>query len=99
MCKELASGRDMAFAALAMLRCRERIGAIVNTIPELRRSEVAGVIAELDGFDEGRLKDVLAETMRREDTALRDRAARIQGTGSADAPRAIWKWVARGVGK
>ena len=99
MSREPLPGRDMAFAALGMLRCRERLDAIVNTIPEPRRTEVAGVIAELDGFDDRRLRDVLAETIRGEDAALRDAAARILGAGSSAAPRAIWKWVARGVGK
>jgi hypothetical protein len=82
-----------------MLRCRDRLESILDTIPEPRRGEVANAIAEVDSFDDARLKDMLAETVRREDAALRDAVARILGAGSADAPRAIWKWVARGAGR
>ena len=44
-------------------------------------------------------QEVLAEVARREDAALRDAAERALGAGSAEAPRAILKWVARVVGR
>jgi hypothetical protein len=91
--------RDIAFAALGMLRCRDRLQQVLDTIPEPRRSEVASAIGQLDGVDTGRLKDMLAETVRREDAALRDAVTRTLGAGSAEAPRAIWRWVARGAGR
>ena len=99
MASEMRPGRDMAFAALGMLRCGGRLGRMLDAIAEPRRSEIAEAVAALDGFDEGRLRDVLAETVRREDAALQDAAARILGAGSAEAPRAVWKWVVRGAGR
>ena len=94
-----APARDTAFAALALLRCRARIGPILETVADPRRIEIARAVAELDGLDDAHLKQVLAEVVRREDAALRDAAERALGAGSAEAPRAILKWVARVVGR
>ena len=86
---------DTAFAALALLRRRARLAAILETIAEPRRNEVARAITELGGFDDANLKKLLAEVVRREDTALRDAAFRLLGPGSAEAPRAVLKRAAR----
>ena len=90
------SSRDTAFAALVLLRCRSRIESILGALAEHRRIELAPVLSEFDGFDEARLKQILAEAVRREDAALSDAAARDLGAGMAKASRAIRKLAARG---
>ena len=86
---------DTAFAALALLRRRARLAAILETIAEPRRNEVARAITELGGFDDANLKKLLAEVVRSEDTELRDAASQILGADSAEVPRAVLKWAAR----
>jgi len=86
---------DTAFAALALLRRRARLAAILETIAEPRRNEVARAITELGGFDDANLKKLLAEVVRSQDTELRDAASQILGADSAEVPRAVLKWAAR----
>jgi hypothetical protein len=90
------NARDTAFAALALLRCRDRLSPILETIAEPRRNEVVRAVAELDSFDDAHLKRLLGETVRKEDADLRDFAARTLGCESAEVPRAILKWAVRG---
>jgi HEAT repeat protein len=90
------NARDTAFAALALLRCRDRLAPILDTIAEPRRNEVVRAVAELGSFDDAHLKHFLAETVRNEDADLRDFAVRALGSESAEVPRAILKWAARG---
>jgi hypothetical protein len=59
-----------------------------------RRDEVARAIAELEGLDDAHLKNILGEVVRREDSVLRDAAARSLGSCSGEAPRAIRKLAA-----
>jgi hypothetical protein len=92
-------GRDTAFAALALLRCRDRIGPLLNTVVEPRRSEVGAAVSKLEGLDDAQLKQVLAEMIRREDEALRDAVAQVLGTGSTRVSRTMRKWVARSVAR
>jgi hypothetical protein len=93
------AGRDTAFAALILLRCRDRIGPILDTIAGPRRIEAARAVAELDGLDDAHLKHALQDVVRREDAELQDVAARTLGLRSAEVPRAIRKWVAQAVGR
>jgi len=86
----------VAFAALGLLRCRDRLEGILNAIAEPRQGAIRSAIAELDGVDEAGLKDALSETVRREDAALREGVAKLLGSAAAETPRAIWKWAARG---
>jgi hypothetical protein len=86
-------GRDTAFAVLALLRCRDRLEQVLDAVAEPRRSELARIIGESED-DETHLKHMLAEVIRREDTALRDAVA--HALGATRASRVIQKWVARG---
>jgi hypothetical protein len=90
-------GRDAAFAALALLRCRRRIGTLIDALAEPRRNELARAVRELDGFNDARLKETLADVVRSEGKALRIAAARELGNGGAKASRALRKWSARGL--
>ena len=89
--------KDTGFAALALLRCRDRIAPLLDAVAEPRRSELAEAIDTLEGFDDARVKQLLADIIRREDAELKDAAARVLGPGAAGVPRAIWRWAARGV--
>lgn len=64
--------RDAAFAALALLRCRDRLEQVLSTIAEPRRSEIERAVGEFSGFDDDRIKHELAKTIRGEDEALED---------------------------
>jgi hypothetical protein len=96
--KELPAGRDRAFAALGLLRCRNRIGRVLNTIAEPRRTEIAAAIAELEGIDDAGLKQLITELIRREDAELGNAVMRALGLGPTQVPRTILRWIARGVG-
>jgi hypothetical protein len=85
----------VASAALALLRCRDRIGLVLEAVAAPRRLELARAIAELDGFDDARLKHVLEEIVRREAIALSDGVAVFLGAALEQAPRGLQKWVAR----
>jgi hypothetical protein len=87
--------RDAAFAALALLRCQSHIGALLDALAEPRRNALARALSEFDAFDHKRLKEALAEVIRREDKALGIAAARELGDGGAKASRAIRKWAVR----
>lgn len=89
----------MASAALALLRCRDRIGPVLEALASPRRIEMARAVAELDGFDDAHLKHVLEEIVRREAIALNDAVALLLGAASEQAPRALQKWAARTVGR
>jgi hypothetical protein len=89
----------MASAALALLRRRDRIVPLLEALGEPRSLEMARAIEELEGFDDAHLKQVLADTVRREAIALDDAAALILGAASEQSPRVIRKWAARAVGR
>ena len=97
MAKAPASGRDKAFAALALLRCRDRLHQVLDSIPEPRRSELVRAVEEFDGWNETRMKHELAEVLRHQDSALKDTACRTLGAGGVGASRAIRRWIARGI--
>jgi hypothetical protein len=90
-------GRDVAFAVLALLRCRDRIAPVLDAVAEPRRNELAKAIAEHEALDSTRLKQLLAELIRREDAELSDGAMRALGIASSQVPRAILRWIARAV--
>jgi hypothetical protein len=92
----VASGREMAFAALALLRCRDRMAAVLAAVAEPRRSELAAALAELERSDEAHLKLTLANIIRREDEALLQNVARSLGDQMPKAPRVVRQWLARG---
>ena len=92
-------GPEHAFAALALLRCRDRMGPVLDAIAEPRRLDVARAVAELDGLDDYHLKHVLAEVVRREERTLREATALFLGAASQNAPRTIRKWAARMIGR
>jgi hypothetical protein len=97
--RELASGRDAAFAILALLRCGDRIGPLLDTIAEARRLQLGDAVAEYEKFDGTRLKQLLTELIRRENAELSDAVLRALGVTSAQVPRAILRWAARGMGR
>lgn len=96
MGREPASARDTVFAALALLRCRDHIEQILGTICEPRRSELVWAVSELADVDDGQLRRLLIEVMRREDRALEDSVAQTLGSG-VQAPLAVRRWIARGL--
>lgn len=85
--------RDGAFSALALLRCRDRLGQILGAVAEPRRSELENALASFAAFDEIRLKDVLAQLIRHEVRAQTDAAARALGAAAPRAPRALQRWL------
>jgi hypothetical protein len=89
----------VASAALALLRCRDRIGPLLQAISASRRLELARAVSELEGFDDAHLKRVLDEIVRGEAIALRDGVTLFLGAASEQAPRAIQKWAARAIGR
>jgi hypothetical protein len=90
---------DAAFAALALLRCRARLAGVLDAVAEPRRSELAAAVAELEGLDDVRLKQTLAQAIRRDDEALREAVGRVLGAKASRAPRIVRQWVARGVAR
>jgi hypothetical protein len=97
--KEVLTGRNTAFAALALLRCRGRIARMLETIAEPRRKQAAVAVAELDRIDDTDLKRLLVELIRREDAELRDAAMRALGSESTQAPRVVLRWLVRGAAR
>jgi hypothetical protein len=91
--------RDTVFAALALLRCRDRVAPLLDAAAEPRRSELAEAIDALEGLDDSRLKQLLADVIRREDAELKDEVMRLLGPGAAGVPRAVWRWAARGMAR
>ena len=90
---------EQAFAALALLRCRDRIAPVLDAIAEPRRLDVARAVAELHGFDDYHLKHLLTEVVRREERTLGEARALFLGAASQNAPRTIRKWAARMIGR
>jgi hypothetical protein len=97
LAKTPVSGRDGAFAALALLRCRDRLDQVLDSIAEPRRSELVRAVEEFDGWNETRMKHALAELLRHQDSALKDAAFRALGAGGVGASRAIRRWITRGI--
>jgi hypothetical protein len=87
---------EQVFAALALLRCRDRLARVLDAVAEPRRGELAAALAELEELDDARLKETLAEIIRREDEALFEVVARSMGGEIAKAPRLVRQWIARG---
>jgi hypothetical protein len=84
------------FAALALLRCRDRLKTLLDAVAEPRRASLAAALGEFDGLDDARLKQILADIVQREDQVLVDVVARSLGRDIAKAPRVVRIWVARG---
>lgn len=89
------AARDTAFAAIALLRCRDRLPALIETIAEPRRSELALAVAQHEHFDEAHLKQILARVTRVEHTAVRETAARVPGNAIGRVPRVVRIWLAQ----
>jgi len=90
-----APARDTAFAAVALLRCRNRLAPVLDAVAEPRRSELARAIAELEPLDDARLKQALTEKVRRLDEALRIDIGQTLGCAMARAPRVVREWIAQ----
>jgi hypothetical protein len=87
--------RDVAFAALALLRSRDRVESILRALAEPRLHDLALVIGKFETLDAAHLKRILAETVRQEDAVLHDAAAQKLGAAVENASRAIRKLAAR----
>jgi hypothetical protein len=81
---------------VALLRCRDRLTALLDAVAEPRRTSLAAALGEFEGLDDARLKQILADIVQSQDQALVDVAARLLGRDIAKAPRVIRLWVARG---
>ena len=84
-----AAGRNTSFAAITLLRCRDRFARLLEAIAEPRRSELAQAIAQHEHLDEPHLKQVLAQVIRREHASTREKAAQVLGSAIVRAPRAV----------
>ncbi|HEY7210470.1 MAG TPA: hypothetical protein VH477_09385 [Bryobacteraceae bacterium] len=89
------SGRNAAFAALMLLRCRDRVERILATLPESRRNAVTQALSEFESLSEQNLKRALAAAVEREDAVLDEFIRRQLGAGAANASRGIRRFVAR----
>jgi hypothetical protein len=92
---ETAAERNTAFAALALLRCRDRVSRLIDAVAEPRRSELAQAVAEHEHFDDARLKQILAQVIRREHADIREATAQVLGAAMIRAPRVVRKWIAQ----
>jgi formate dehydrogenase maturation protein FdhE len=90
-----AAARNTSFAAIALLRCRERLARLLEAVSEPRRSEFARAIAQNEHLDEQQLKQILAQVMRRERATTRESSAQVLGSAIARAPRVVRIWLAR----
>jgi hypothetical protein len=81
------------FAAIALLRCRERLARLLEAIAEPRRSELARAIAQHEHLDEPHLKQILAQVIRREHASAREKAAQMLGSAVVRAPRVVRIWL------
>jgi hypothetical protein len=89
------AARDTAFAAIALLRCRDRLPALIETITEPRRIELARAVAQHERFDEAHLRQILGRVIRAEHTAVRDTVARVAGDAVGRVPRVVRIWLAQ----
>jgi hypothetical protein len=90
-----AAARDTAFAAVALLRCRDRMTALLNAVAEPRRSELARAVAQHEQFDDAHLKQILARVIRHQHETVRESAAQVLGGAIARAPRVVRVWLAQ----
>jgi hypothetical protein len=90
-----AQERNTSFAAIALLRCRERLAQLLDAIAEPRRSELAQAISQHEHLDEPRLKQILAQVIRREHAGVRDSVGRVMGSAMVRAPRVVRIWLAQ----
>jgi len=97
LAKTSVSARDTAFATLALLRCRDRLDQVLNSIAEPRRSELVHAVEEFDGWNETRMKLELGDVLRHQDSALKDAAFRALGTSGMGISRAMRRRIARGM--
>jgi hypothetical protein len=88
-------GRDVAFVALALLRRGEHVGQLLETLPEPRRKDLSRIATEFEAFADARLKQLLAEAVRRDDAALAAQAEQALAGAGAQVSRAIRKLAAR----
>ena len=95
MSESTAAARNTLFAAIALLRCRERLPRLLEAVAEPRRSELARAIAQHEHLDEPNLKQVLVQVTRREHARTRERAAQVLGNAIARAPRVVRIWLAQ----
>ena len=86
--------RDTTFATLALLRCRERIPAILEAVAEGRREALACAVADLEALTDPRLKELLMRTVQQEDVRLRDQVARELGESATKVSKAVRKLAA-----
>lgn len=89
------AARDTAFATIALLRCRDRLPALIETIAEPRRSELARAVAQHERFDEAHLKQILARVFRHEHAALRETSAQVRSDAIGRIPRVVRMWLAQ----
>jgi len=89
------AARHTIFAAMALLRGRERLAPLLEAVAEPRRSELARAVAQHEQLDDTRLKQALAEVIRREHAAVRDTAAQLLGSSIVRVPRVVRLWLAR----
>ena len=95
MSESPAQERNTSFAAIALLRCRERLARLLEAIAEPRRSELARAIAQHEHLDEPHLKQILAQVTKRERARTRERAAQVLGSAIVRAPRVVRIWLAQ----
>ena len=88
-----AAGRNTSFAAITLLRCRDRFARLLEAIAEPRRSELARAIAQHEHLDEPHLKQILAQVIRREHASAREKAAQMLGSAVVRAPRVVRIWL------
>jgi hypothetical protein len=79
---------------VALLRCRDRLALALDAVAEPRRSELARAIAELESFNDARLKQTLTEKIRRQNEALREVMGQTLNSAMAKAPRVVREWIA-----
>ena len=90
-----SAARDTVFATAALLRFRERLAPLLDTVAEPRRTALARAIAQHEALDEQQLKQILARVIRREHEEVREAAAQILGSAIARAPRVVRMWLAQ----
>lgn len=93
MSESPAADRDTIFAAIALLRGRERLARLLDTIAEPRRSELARSVAQHEHLDDAHLKQTLVQMIRREQSAVRETAIQVLGSAIARTPRVVRRWL------
>jgi len=67
------SARDLAFAAMGLLRCPDRLPDLLDLLPASKRQRIADALEGLSGVDRANVMQMLIDRAQAEHTAFRSK--------------------------